>query len=371
MQPPLGAPRPGDPLRGLNAEQLSAFATGRMEFRNRETPDSGLGPIFNDVSCFSCHNGPALGGASNIRVVRFGRTENGVFNPLEDLGGSLLQRRALAPQLREVVPAQANVVAQRQTTPLWGLGLIEAIPDDAIIALANRPSVDGVHGRAAIVTDVVSGEQRVGRFGWKNQHATLLAFNNDAYRNELGITNKFFPDENAPNGKQELIDALNLPPGFEDTPDPDTGKTDAELLTDFLRFLAPLPVPQPTAASTAGRTKFESIGCAVCHVPVLQTGPSPVAALNNQRVPLYSDLLLHDMGALGDGIAQAAAGPREMRTPPLWGLRGSAPYLHDGRAPNADAAIRAHDGEAKVARDRYLALTPTERQQLAAFLNSL
>jgi CxxC motif-containing protein (DUF1111 family) len=342
-----------------------------MEFRNRETPATGLGPIFNDVSCFACHNAPASGGASNITVTRFGHTTAGVFDPLTELGGSLLQRRSLTPALREIVPPQANTVARRQTTPLWGLGLVDAITDDTILALAARPPVDGITGRAAILTDLVSGTQRVGRFGWKNQHATLLGFCADAYANEMGITNEFFPVENAPNGKTALLDALHLPGGPEDTKDPVSGKADFELVSDFLRFLAPLPRPAGTVASARGQAVFQQVGCAVCHVPELTTGPSDVAAIANKPVPLFSDLLLHDMGPLGDGIAQAAAGPREFRTAPLWGVRASGRLLHDGRALNIDQAIRMHAGQGAMAKDRYVALTAAQRADLLAFLNTL
>jgi CxxC motif-containing protein (DUF1111 family) len=371
MQPPTGAPRAGEPLRGLTADQLSAFATGKLEFRNRETPAGGLGPIFNDVSCFACHSAPASGGASNITVTRFGRTTAGLFDPLAELGGSLLQRRSILPSLREIVPPEANTVALRQTTPLWGLGLVDAITDDTILALAARPAIDGITGRAALITDIVSGTQRVGRFGWKNQHASLLGFCADAYANEMGVTNQFFPVQNAPNGKTALIDALHLPDGIEDTVDPTSGKTDFELVNDFIRFLAPLPRPAASLASTRGEAVFQQVGCAVCHVPVLTTGPSDVAAIANKPVPLFSDLLLHDMGTLGDGIAQGAATATEFRTAPLWGVRAGGRLLHDGRALNADQAIRMHAGQGAVSRDRYVALTPAQRLDLLAFLNTL
>jgi CxxC motif-containing protein (DUF1111 family) len=361
----------GAPLPGLTPEQLAAFNTGRAAFRERETVASGLGPIFNDVSCVACHNGQAAGGASRIFVTRFGHTENGVFDPLESLGGSLLQRRAIAQPALEIVPPEANTVARRQTTALFGLGLIEAIPDDAIIALAARPEVDGVHGRPSLVTDVASGEQRVGRFGWKAQQATLLAFSGDAYLNEMGITNRLFPDENAPNGKADVLAQFDTVSDIEDEVDPITGRGDIDALADFQRLLAPPPMRPLGTATLAGRELFHTIGCAQCHVPELTTGPSDIAALSGKKVRLFSDLLLHNMGALGDGIAQGDAGPREFRTPPLWGIRGSAPYLHDGRAPNLDRAIRAHDGEGSVARDRYQALTLTQRAQLLAFVNSL
>jgi CxxC motif-containing protein (DUF1111 family) len=369
------APRPaspgfGGPLPGLTAEQLAAFEEGRTEFLNVETPESGLGPIFNGRSCVECHGVPAPGGASAITVTRFGRVVNGVFDPLESLGGSLLQRFAIDPAAREVVPHEANVVIERQATPVFGLGLIEAIPDATILAMAARDKPDGVRGRAAWVTDVVSGQQKVGKFGWKAQVATLLAFAGDAYRNEMGITNRFFPTENAPNGNTAILARFDKFADPEDTVDA-TGRSDIDRAADFMRYLnAPPSLPlSPTAR--AGQTIFSQAGCANCHTPTLMTGHHTVAALNYKPVNLYSDLLLHDMGSLNDGIAQGDASVSEMKTPPLWGLRVTAPYLHDGRAATIDQAIRAHDGEGKAARNRYTGLDGLQRQQLLDFLNTL
>ena len=363
--------RYGDPLPGLTKAQMEAFATGLDEFINVEDVASGLGPVFNNVSCVSCHSTPSVGGASRETVTRFGHAENGSFDPLTDLGGSLLQARAIDPDAQEIVPPEANVTAQRQTTPLYGLGLIEAIPDETIQRLAARPNRDGIAGRAARVVDVVSGEERVGRFGWKAQQATLLAFSADAYRNEMGITNRFFPTENAPNGDAAKLAKWDKIADPEDKVDPATGRSDIDVVADYLRLLGAPPQAPFSPAASAGWGVFRQIGCEACHTPVLITGRSDIPALNLKTVPLFSDLLLHDMGALGDGIAQADAGPRDMRTAPLWGLRASAPYLHDGRAPTVDAAIRAHDGEAAPARDRYLRLHALQRRQLLGFLNSI
>ncbi|MDZ4286555.1 MAG: di-heme oxidoredictase family protein, partial [Prosthecobacter sp.] len=307
----------------------------------------------------------------NVNVTRFGHVTDGVFDPLESLGGSLLQARAINPAAREVVPREANVVARRQTTPLFGLGLIEAIPDDTILAGVSDGKPDGVGGKASMVIDVTLGEECVGRFGWKAQQATLLAFSADAYLNEMGITNRFFPEENAPNGKADVLATYDRVADPEDTIDPDTGKADIDHSADFMRLLAPARPAPLTANSTLGQALFSSIGCAVCHTPSMTTGVSDIAALSEKAVNLYSDLLLHDMGALGDGIVQGDAGPRDMKTPPLWGARLSAPYLHDGRAPSLDAAIRAHDGEAAASRARYIGLTAAERLQLLSFINSL
>ncbi|MBI3882642.1 MAG: hypothetical protein HY301_21590 [Verrucomicrobia bacterium] len=361
----------GEPLPGLTAQQLADFAAGREEFENVETPDTGLGPIFNNTSCAACHTTPAVGGASAIFVTRFGRVVNGVFDPLADKGGSLLQQFAIDPLVQEVVPPEANVVAHRITTPLFGLGLIEAIPDDAIRDNARHFKPDGVRGRVSTLTDVTTGQTRVGRFGWKAQQATLLAFAGDAYVNEMGITSRFFPTENAPNGKTNLLAIFDAFADPEDEVDPVTNKGDIDTAADFMRFLAPPPRVPRTRSADAGEMVFHQVGCAVCHTPMMQSGPSPVAALDRKPVWLYSDLLLHDMGALGDGIAQGTATMREMKTAPLWGLRARPVYLHDGRAPTVDAAIRAHDGEAGRSRENYHRLGPVQRQQLLEFLNSI
>ena len=350
----------GKAILGLSATERADFATGRAEFVNVETAEGGLGPIFNDVSCVACHFQGGVGGGSRVVVTRFGRVTNGVFDPLVELGGPLLQRRALAPAFLETVPAAANVVARRVSTPVFGAGLIEAIPDATLTAQAALVKPDGVNG-----------SMRVGRFGWKAQVATLEAFSADAYLNEMGVTGRYFPVENAPNGNSALLATADKVLDPEDALAADATKADSDLAADFMRLLAPVPPLAGAAPGTPGAAVFREVGCVVCHVPSFQTGPGPVAALANKTVGLYSDLLLHDMGKLGDGIAQPPATMTEMRTAPLWGLRLRDRYLHDGRASTLDMAIRAHDGEAKVARDRYAKLTPAKRNALMAFLSSL
>ncbi len=369
--PPANSSSFGLPLPGLGGTQLTAFNNGKTEFQEMETVPSGLGPIFNGKSCAACHSVPALGGSSHILVTRFGHSAGQTFDPLTSLGGSLLQDQAINPIGLEHVPPQANVVAHRQSTPLFGLGLIEAIPDATILAGVRSEPSDGILGRAAMVVDVVSGKTLVGRFGWKAQQATLLAFAGDAYVNEIGITNRLYPTENAPNGNLALLKKLDTVPDPEDTVDKSTGKAGIDRLADFMRYLGP-PPPQPITASTAvGAKLFLTVGCANCHTPMMSTGPNSVPALNSQYVMLFSDLLLHDMGTLADGIGQGAAGVSEMKTAPLWGLRASAPYLHDGRAPDVDTAIKMHDGEAKATTGRYLKLSTDQQQLLIQFLNSI
>lgn len=361
----------GAPLPNLTPEQLAAFATGLDEFNTAETPAGGLGPIMNNRSCVSCHSQPAVGGGSGIRVTHFGRTLNGEFDPMATLGGSLLQQNSIDPRILELVPATATISIQRQSTPLFGMGLIEAIPDETILINADRQQSLGLNGVPSLVADVVSGKTRVGRFGWKAQLATVLAFSGDAYLNEMGVTNRLFPRENAPNGNAALLAQFDRVSDPEDTPDLVSGKADIDIVAEFMRFLAPPPQFVFTQTALQGRTLFAQTGCSGCHTPQMMTGPNNIQALNFREVNLYSDLLLHDMGSLGDGIAQGTAGTGDMKTPPLWGLRASAPYLHDGRAPNVDAAIQAHDGEALTSRNLYRQLNATQRQQLIEFLNSI
>lgn len=379
-QPPITNPPAsglGAALPGLTADQLAAFNAGNVDFQKVETPASGLGPFFNDVSCVACHRAPAPGGITgdpNRLVTRFGRMINGQFDAMPELGGSLLQNRSIDPRFLETVPASATITARRLTTPVFGLGLIEAIPDAAIQANAAATKPDGVHGRAAVVFDVASGVNRFGRFGWKAQQASILAFSGDAYLNEVGITNRLFTAENAPNGDLAKLAQANTRvtiQGLQDQPDPATGLSKIDRVTAFMRFLAPPPAPTLSNSATAGQAIFTQIGCAVCHTPSMQTGPSPIAALSQKPVRLYSDLLLHDMGTLNDGIAQGAASEHEMKTAPLWGLRSRPVWLHDGRARTIVDAIIAHDGEGAASKNRFRSLNATKRQQLLDFLNAI
>ena len=386
--PPLPSGRFGDTLPGLTDSQAADFAVGKEEFENVETPEGGLGPVFNNKSCATCHTDPVIGGASAQFVTRFGRTENNNFDALETEGGSLLQQNAISRAAKEEVPTAtwcqahpqlatctvANVIVKRITTPLFGLGLIEAIPDETIRANATQSKPDGVRGHVSIVMDATSGPkivERVGRFGWKAHQATLLALAGEAYLNEMGITNRLFPNENAPNGNKELLAEFDTVKDPEDTVDTHTGKADIDTAADFMRYLGAPPAIKLSNSATAGKEIFNQTGCAACHMPSMQTGFSPVAALNRKTVSLYSDLLVHDMGKLGDGIKQGNADIREMRTAPLWGLSARPVYLHDGRTKSIDASIRAHDGEAKTSQIKYTKLTPQSIQQILDFLNSL
>ena len=395
-KPPIPMPTPfitgfGGLLAGVTADQKAAWIAGLQQFQVVDGPADGLGPIFNNQSCVSCHSQPVAagaitpGGASAVLETRFGKLTNGQFDPLTSEGGTLLHQMALAPFAQDNIPADANVVASRKTTPTFGMGLIEAIPDAAIEANAHHPPVDGVTGRAAILTDSVTqlvGGNVVGRFGWKCQESTLLAFSADAELNEMGVTNRFFTTDLAPGGNQAtLIQAepdgmtpttLQDLPANPALPESPTNKDDIARFTDFLQLNAPPPVVPLTPQAQRGQALFAAVNCIACHKPSMQTGPSTVsAALAFQNVPLYSDLLLHRMGALADGIAQAAAQPDEMRTAPLWGLRARSPFLHDGRASTILQAILMHDGEARTIRDRFSNLSEVQKNAIIAFLESI
>ena len=196
----------GDPVRGLTAAQLGAWLAARGEFNEDKDAAGGLGPIFNDVSCLRCHSLPVAGGSNPRPVTLFGRTTNGVFDPLTARGGSVMQEHALGPEQglppfqRELVPAQATIVTQRRTTPLFGLGLVDATPDATFIALAAQQaeSNPATAGRVAVVINIVAGTSTVGKFGWKAQVPSLFQFAGDAYLNEMGITTPEFPNENCP-----------------------------------------------------------------------------------------------------------------------------------------------------------------------------
>ncbi len=368
------APDFGDPLAGLKPSEVARFQAGVTEFNSvqRITPD-GLGPVYNDVSCAACHTDPATGGGSSTRfVTRFGRNTGGMFDPLTELGGTLIQSQGIGNGpwgydfVAEVVPPQANVVAKRRTTPLFGLGLVEAIPDEMLMMIAHQQQFQSpqMAGRVSLVVDVPSPQTRVGRFGWKAQHAVLFTFAGDAYLNEMGITTPLFPNENCPQGNCAILQ-YNPVPAINDT------NESLQQLADFIAFLAPPPIQPIPPAGRNGDQIFASIGCAFCHVPTMQSGPSPVAALNNVVFHPFSDFLLHDMGSLGDGIVQGNTGAREMRTAPLWGLRNVSAYLHDGRASTIPAAILAHDGQARQARNAFAQLRQADQARLVAYLNSL
>jgi CxxC motif-containing protein (DUF1111 family) len=364
------APRLGEPLDGLTKQERQLFQKGREEFEAVEDADDGLGPTFNGTSCVACHGVPAVGGSSPANETRAQRFDGSDHFDLP--GGSLFQSQAISPDCAETVPSNANVIAPRQSTPLFGSGLIEAIPDRRILRYAARQARRHPEqaGRVHWLVDAASGQTRVGRFGWKAQHATLLSFSADAYLNEMGITSHLFPKENAPNGDQARLAACDA------VPDPEDAEGDFELFAHFMRLLAPPPQEQQRSRrgfrsrrSHRGRFFFDRIGCAVCHYDGYRAR-SPIRAIGGRKVRAFSDLLLHGVGT-GDGIAQGGAQANELRTPPLWGIKESAPYLHDGSAATIEEAIRRHGSQGLAAREAFDRLSPIEQDALLDFLQSI
>lgn len=365
------------PLPGLSAAQADAFDQGLDDFEQIESYETGLGPAFNGRSCQECHSVGGTGGASpNLSgsvVFHIARITNGRFDPMESFGGSVLQRRSVKEEkqsltvLGEAVPKEATIVGKRQTPPLFGAGLIDAIRDDAILSHAdpNDANHDGISGRVNLVYNPEMQRTQIGRFGWKADIPTLHLFAGLAYVNELGITNPSFPKENLPQGKA-------IQPGWDAIPGLEDDGGDTTNLFNFMRLLAPLSRRLTNATSVRGEKVFAVLGCANCHTPSLLAGDAPTRALSGKPVPLFSDLLIHDMGSgLADGIVSEQASGSEFRTSPLWGLSRRRFFLHDGRALTIQDAITAHGGEATMARHNYQDVNAADRIALLYFLETL
>lgn len=370
--------RLGAPLQGITPAEFERFRVGLEDFLEVETAESGLGPAYNASSCAVCHNMPVVGGGGVIAEVRAAyRNEDGGFRIIpgfEGGPGQTLYHLFSTPNhaCQPIMPADVDVIARRIPIPLYGAGLVEAVPDDTIRALEDPDDRDrnGISGRAAIVEDLGTRATRVGRFGWKAQHATLRSFAADAYRNEMGITNELLPQEMAAGISEEAMKLCDRIPDPEGRPDPRTGLSALDNFEAFMKFLAPVPREAITEQVREGERQFAAIGCISCHVPALQTGPSSNPLFDRKLVALFSDLLLHDVDT-GDGIEQDAAMANEIRTPALWGLRFRRPLLHDGSAATVNEAIERHGREGALAREGYRRLDPGARAALLAFLNSL
>ena len=409
---PSGA---GGPIAGLSDSEGKFFEAALEEFTEADGTNEGLGPRMNLDSCSGCHLQPEVGGTSPfenpqvafankmnatntvpsfitangpVREARFVRNPDGTpdggvhalftITGRDDAPGCMIGQPAFEQEL-----ANRNVIF-RIPTPTFGAGLIEEIPDSAIVAnrVANASTkrLFGISGRV----NRNGNDGTITRFGWKAQNKSLLLFSGEAYNVEMGITNELFQTERDETPTCQFTTGPN-------TVTNTTGATPQETISAiekfafFMRFLAP-PVPSPDTPGGAtsiarGRTLFSQIGCALCHTPTLYTGNSTVAALGNQTVNLFSDLLLHDMGiGLADGVSQGRAGPRESRSAPLWGLGKRVFFLHDGRTSNLIEAIEAHHSgnvffgtasEANLVISLYSVLLEGQKQDLLNFLRSL
>jgi CxxC motif-containing protein (DUF1111 family) len=428
----------GGALKGLNADETTFFQDGLARFAEIESvtggQNNGLGPRFNSNQCLSCHAQPAVGGSSParnplialatlngarnsvpwfiaangpIREARFKRSSNGaadgevhaiyVITGRSDAPGCNISQPNFLPAGNPLTGLGGNPnIIFRIPTPIFGAGLIEAIPDSAILAnmRANAPQraqfgISG-HPNAHLSgnANLSANDGTITRFGWKAQNKSLLIFAGEAYNVEMGVTNQLFSQERDEttgcifNATPE--DTLNFKSSSPAGSNPGTAViSDIEAFANFMRMLAP-PSPAPDTPSTVnGRAIFIRVGCAHCHTPSLTTakmvasGSStrPSAALSNQTANLFSDLLVHHMGrGLADGITQGGAGPDEFRTAPLWGLGQRVFFLHDGRTSNLIEAIDDHrspGSEATRVVENFHRLPVKEQQDVLNFLRSL
>ncbi len=375
---------------GLTEPSGDSFALDQQNYEQVHDVSTGLGPVYNGRACAECHQNPVSGGASQFTELRVGHTDaNGNFvNPtvlIDDgassiTGRSIINDRAVVPEAQEHIPATENIRALRAALNTLGDGFVEAIDDSTLKAIAQNQldlSDGRIHGEAIEVPVLEApGQNRVGRFGWKDQHSSLLSFIGDAYLNEMGVTNRLRPKDTTTIGKTTKDP--------EDVPDA-LGLADIDHFAQFVRGTKVPPRDAKLAATadaSAGQAIFEKIQCNTCHMENITTAPTGTVinggaftvpdALGNKVIHPFSDFLLHDIET-GDGIVQAgpADTANKLRTAALWGLRMRPRYMHDLKSLTLDDAIERHQGEAEQVERRFDQLSPAQKQQLRTFLNSL
>jgi CxxC motif-containing protein (DUF1111 family) len=369
------------------------FDADKATFEERDDIAKGLGPVYNAQSCAECHQNPVTGAISQITELRAGHFDG--FNFIDQPGGSLNNDRAINAEIQERVPGGNEVRTFRTSLNTVGDGFVEAIDSNTLVAISNgQPS--NMRGQFIQVPVLeASGQIRGGRFGWKNQQASLLSFASDAYLNEQGITNRFNLVENTSLGNS--VAAFDPVPDNQpcvSNPAVNCGEDGDEDIVAFARFMRATKAPPrgpgaedgsngaPNSDIVAGSNLFSQIGCAVCHVRSITTSPAGTVinggqftvptALGNKIIHPLSDFLLHNVGT-GDGIVQngGQSTRNKLRTPPLWGMRTRDRIMHDGEGLNRNESILRHDGEANGVINNYINLSNNQKNQLIAFLNSL
>ena len=422
FNPPVPSPSASEAPRAFDNKSNgvvddSTHEADQTTFDEVEEIGDGLGPLYNAQSCRECHQNPTSGGPSQITELRVGHLgPDGQFRNADIpiargqvviSGRTLVNDRAICPnaafpdsEIQERVPDTETIRTTRLALNLLGDGLVEAVADQTLIELAReqrRATGGRIHGQALRVPIVEApGQSGVGRFGWKDQHASLLSFAGDAYLNEMGITSRLFPTE--------VTDLCNTVGEPNDTPD-STGLEDIDRFARFMRATkAPAPDRELAATPKAmrGSVLFDSIGCALCHVRTLTTAPAGTAinggtftippALGDKVFHPFGDFLLHDVGT-GDGIAIAmpehygrrvyeilwkefvvdsvARGRNKVRTAPLWGVRLRPRLMHDAGSLTFRDAILRHRGEADAEAGRFRRLAQHEQDAVIEFLKSL
>ena len=363
---------PGSPLPGLSAEERARFAGGMTDFDRSFTPEDGLGPLFNQTRCSSCHDLPVRGGhgAESVRKATRWDPARGC-DLLTDRGGDLLQASVTPPGravglLPEHTPEGATAVVDLHAPSLFGLGLVAAVPVASIVARADPDDRDG-DGISGRVGADASGAPAF--FGQKASQPSLRAFIEDAARGEIGLTTPGHPAEQRPAGGE-------LPAGADPAADPEVDEAFLDALADYVRLLAVPPVATPStpegrASAQRGARAFTTLGCAGCHTPTWTTAADAPGSLAGRRFRAYSDFLLHDMGAELADVCGPGASPSEWRTARLVGLSLRSVFLHDGRAQRIEDAIGYHGGEAAASRAAFRALSGGERMDLIRFLQTL
>src|SRR5437868_1209956 len=315
----------GGPLCNITSLEILMFNQGDFPFGKMWDATQGLGPVFTQNGCQVCHAVPVKGGSSNLSATLFGTlNSDGSFNPLTNEGGSLLQTQSIGEfqtnclALPEIIPSDATIITRHQSPAVFGMGLIDQIPDSSILLQAvSKPF--GVKGNANMVPDE-NGTVRVGHFGLKAQVPDLLFITALALQHDIGVTNPLSGTEDLPQGKA-------IPPHCQSIGEPNDDGTQMLAIYHYVNYLAPIT---PGTGNSNGQALFTSVGCAECHLPSYLTQSKVIIpefwegatveskAMENQTVNLYSELLLHDMGASdGDQIPAGLPTGTQWRTASL------------------------------------------------------